>query len=268
MAAGGDPLAGIKGLAFDVFGTVVNWRYSIEEAMTQGAAGKIRSEAFTRLPAEVQARAKKLTAADWAVFAQEWRGLYGKFTRSFVPGQTPWKDIDTHHRESLLELLDKWGLTGLYTADEIEGLSKTWHFLRPWPDSSEGIHRLGTRLITTTLSNGNQSLLRDLTGHGDLGFQQIISAEDFRAYKPSPTVYLGACKRLNLEPHQVAMVAAHLGDLASAREQGLRTIYVERSKEEAWKPGDENYENARNWVDMWVREDEEGFMEVAKRLGI
>lgn len=30
------------------------------------------------------------------------------------------------------------------------------------------------------------------------------------------------------------MVAAHLGDLHAARENGLRTIYVERDREEAW----------------------------------
>ncbi|KAH8881625.1 haloacid dehalogenase [Thozetella sp. PMI_491] len=265
----GSPLSQVKALTFDVFGTVVDWRFSVEEALGREAANKIQSASFAALPSEVQGRAKSLTADDWAAFAQEWRNSYGRFTLGFQPGVTPWKDVDTHHRDSLLELLDKWGVPGLYDADEVERLSKIWHFLRPWPDSSEGIHKLGTKLVTATLSNGNQSLLKDLNQFGDLGFQRILSAEDFQAYKPNPATYLGACKALGLEPSQVAMVAAHLGDLLSARSYGLRTIYVERPREEAKNdPEVERYRADNSTIDLWVNGDEEGFVEVARRLGI
>ncbi len=266
--APGNVLSQVKGLTFDVFGTVVDWRSSVEEALKREAAGKLRSPSFAALPAEVQQRASSLGDDDWAAFAQEWRSSYGRFTRGFVPGETAWKDIDTHHYESLVELLGRWGLAGFYTPPEAEKLSKVWHSLVPWADSSEGIHRLGSGAVTATLSNGNRSLLQDLNAHGNLGFQRIISAEDFRAYKPNPKTYLGACEKLGLEPQQVAMVAAHLGDLAAARSHGLRTIYVERHREEEWQPDDERYREAKGWVDIWVTESEEGFIEVARRLGM
>jgi 2-haloacid dehalogenase len=64
------------------------------------------------------------------------------------------------------------------------------------------------------------------------------------------------------------MVAAHLKDLKGARECGLRTVYVERQGEEEWEVGSEEYEDARRWVDIWVKEEEEGFLEVARRMGI
>lgn len=258
----------LKGLTFDVFGTTVNWRPAVEKALGEQTAAKIGSETFSSLPDDLQSRAKSLTDKDWATFAEQWRDSYGRFTHGFVPGVTAWKDIDTHHRDSLVELLEQWKLAGLFSSEEVTLLSRVWHFLDPWSDTSRGIHLLNTKFATSSLSNGNQSLLRDLQAHGDLGLQVLVSAEDFREYKPSPKVYLGACERLNLPPRQVAMVAAHLGDLEAARSCGMRTIYVERPGEEEWTPGDENYEGARKWVDIWVSETEEGFVEVARRLGI
>lgn len=266
-------LRDIKALTFDVFGTCVDWRASVIEALEEAARNKLEetdseSSPASSLPADLHSRLQSLTRQDWEKFAQEWRTSYGQFTSGFVPGETEWKDIDTHHRDSLLSLLDNWQLSGVYSAEEVEQLSKIWHFLKPWADASEGIHVLGKRLVVSTLSNGNRLLLADLDKFGNLGFQRLISAEDFKAYKPNPATYLGACRMLGLEPGQVAMVAAHLGDLEAARSHGMATVYVERSQEEEWKPDKEQYQEARRWVDMWVSEGEDGFIEVARRLGL
>lgn len=269
-ATGLDALKGIKALTFDVFGTVVNWRVSVEDALSSALTTKLASSDFQSLPPGLQLRAQTLAdTADWApTFAQQWRNAYSKFTQGFQAGETAWKDIDAHHHDSLIELLDKWELSGLYTPAEISELSLVWHRLQPWPDASEGLgalHALG--LVTATLSNGNTSLLTDLNEYGALGFQKIISAEDFKAYKPDPKTYLGAVDKLGVgAPGEVAMVAAHLGDLDAARRNGLRTIYVERQKEEAWALEDERYAAAKEWVDLWIGVDQGGFVEVAKRL--
>jgi 2-haloacid dehalogenase len=150
----------------------------------------------------------------------------------------------------------------------VKYLSLVWHSLVPWPDSSQGIHLLNEKFTTSTLSNGNPSLLKDLNEHGNLGFSKLQSSADFQAYKPHPSVYKGAAKAMGLEPGEVAMVAAHLGDLKAARACGFRTIYVEREREEYWKPEQDEYRDAKNWVDMWVTKGENGLIEVAKRFGI
>lgn len=191
-----------------------------------------------------------------------------KFVRTFVPGVTEWRDIDMHHHLSLIDLLKDWKLEGLYTKDEVEELSLIWHYLDPWSDSSAGIHQLNKQFITSTLSNGNPSLLKDLNKHGNLGFKQLQSSADFKAYKPHPSVYKGAAEAIGLEPAEVAMVAAHLDDLKAARSCGFRTIYVERKQEENWKPDQEDYKDTKNLVDMWVTEQEDGFLEVARRFGL
>lgn len=73
---------------------------------------------------------------------------------------------------------------------------------------------------------------------------------------------------MGLEPGEVAMVAAHLSDLKAARGCGFKTVYVEREREEAWSLDSEEYKDAKTWVDLWMKEGEGGFLEVARRFGI
>lgn len=258
-----------KALTFDVFGTVVNWRKTVTDTLISSAAAKTSSTSVSAsLEPDVRQRLSELSNEDWGRFAQEWRNSYKKFVAGYKPNEDPWRDIDTHHRISLEQLLEGWSLKGLYDENEIEDLSKVWHFLDPWDDSSKGLHLLGDKFVTSSLSNGNRSLLEDLQQHGNLGFKTLQTSADFKAYKPYPTVYLGAAKKLGCEPHEVAMVAAHLSDLRAARGQGFRTVYVERPREEDWKIDSDEYKDAKTWVDVWVGEDEDGFVEVARRFGI
>ncbi|TLS28259.1 hypothetical protein PpBr36_01332 [Pyricularia pennisetigena] len=290
-------LHNIKALTFDVFGTTVNWRSSVESALTSALDAKINSAGFAKLPAELQARARHLQAGsagdsiaviaasaspsslptpdqlpDWpCAFAAAWRRSYGRFTRGFEPGITPWKDIDTHHRESLERLLEERKLASLFTDDEVLELSRAWHRLEPWPDSPRGLSQLASRgLVTAALSNGNQALLQDLNTYRDgLGFDRLFSAEDFGAYKPNPRTYLGAVEGLGLRPDEVAMVAAHLGDLKGAKACGLRTVYIERVGEEEWIRSEDRYEDARRWVDVWIPlgdDQQGGFVELDQQL--
>jgi 2-haloacid dehalogenase len=258
-----------KAMTFDVFGTVVNWRKTVTSTLIHTAAGKTSSSSKSaELSPEIRKRLSQIQDQDWAQFAQEWRDSYKKFVTSYNPEQDEWRDIDTHHHISLVELLKKWNLDSLYTEDEVKDLSLIWHFLDPWKDSSSGLHKLGGKFITSSLSNGNQSLLKDLNEYGHLGFQRLQSSGDFKAYKPHPDVYNGAAKAMDLKNEEVAMVATHLSDLKAARDLGFKTIYVERKGEEDWDPKEKQYEDARKWVDMWIPMEEDGFLEVARRFGI
>ncbi|KAF8851945.1 haloacid dehalogenase [Acephala macrosclerotiorum] len=248
-----------KALTFDVFGTVVDWRSTVVATLIRSAAAKTSSSSRSAsLTLETRQRLSKLKDSDWAQFAQEWRNSYKKYVSSFDPQKDEWKDIDTHHHLSLIDLLKKWKLEDLYTPDEIHELSL----------------KLGTKFITSTLSNGNQSLLKDLNNHGNLGFKLLQSSADFKAYKPHPSVYKGAAQVMGLKPSEVAMVAAHLNDLKAARGCGFRTVYVEREGEEDWEVGSGEWEDAKGWVDLWVRKDEGegdgdgGFLEVARRFEV
>lgn len=249
---------------------MVDWRTTVTSKLIKSASAKVSSSDSSSNEVgspNDRSRVLRLENQDWAEFAQEWRNSYKTFVQEFVPGETEWRDIDTHHYLSLLELLEKHDLDGIYTMEEAKEISLVWHFLDPWKDSSVGIHRLSSKFTTSTLSNGNLSLLEDLRKHGNLGFDKLQSSADFKAYKPHPTVYAGAARAMGLEPEEVAMVATHLSDLNAARGCGFQTIYIERDREEDWGRDQKEFHDAKSWVDMWVTEDENGLIEVARRFG-
>ncbi|KAK4463962.1 HAD-like domain-containing protein [Cladorrhinum samala] len=248
------PLPGVKAFTFDVFGTLVSWRDTVAAALESSISfPPPSSSSSSPTPTEL---------------ANLWRASYSTFTTTYDPSRDPWKDVDTHHHESLISLLEAHRIP-LPASPDLETLSRIWHFLPPRPDAPAGLRTLTRHYKTATLSNGNTSLLRDLAALGRLEFTQIISAEDFKAYKPNSKVYLGACEKLGgLEPKEVAMVAAHLGDLDAARKLGFRTVYLERSGEEGWGPDEERYKAAKDWVDVWVADGEGGLEEVVRRLGL
>jgi 2-haloacid dehalogenase len=208
-----DPVAAeVKVLAFDVFGTVVDWRSGIIDAAT--LIGRRRG-----------------IDADWPAFADAWRLAYGPSMDRVRRGELPWTKLDRLHRLSLDGLVGRFGLEALNEADRGE-LVHAWHRLPPWPDSAPGLVRLKRRFIIVTLSNGNLSLLTELAKAAELPWDCILSAELVRHYKPDPEAYRSVPEFFDLAANEVMMVAAHPGDLEAAAAAGLRTAYVHRPLEQ------------------------------------
>ncbi len=194
-------------LAFDVFGTVVDW--------------------YGGIAREVQALRPEVNGGE---FAMAWRAGYQPAMRRVMSGELGWTPIDDLHRLILDGILDQFGLSQLTEAQK-RRLNKAWHRLDPWPDVVAGLTRLKSRFTICTLSNGNIGLLTNMAKHGGLPWDCILSAEVFRAYKPDPAVYLGAARVFDVAPADVMLVAAHQDDLAAARACGLQTAYIERPAE-------------------------------------
>ena len=200
-----------RALAFDVFGTVVDWRSSI--------IGEL--EMFGE---------RHGLAEDWATFADDWRAGYPAAMDRVRTGDLPWLKIDELHRLILDELLDRAGIEAVPDAD-VDDLNRGWHRLDPWPDTVDGLTRLKQRFVITTLSNGNVSLLTNMAKRAGLPWDCVISAELFRHYKPDPEAYLGCADLLDVAPAELMLVAAHPSDLRAARDAGLMTAYVARPLE-------------------------------------
>ena len=204
-------LEGVKALVFDVFGTVVDWRSSVIAELEQ--LGRTRD-----------------ISRNWTEFADLWRQGYGEGTRRINEGTDAWVPVDVIHRRKLDQLLQQFEVPGM-REHEIDHLNRVWHRLNPWPDSVEGLTRLGTRYIVSTLSNGGVGLLVNMAKFGGLPWDCVLSAEIFGRYKPDPGVYAGAARLLGLAPEEVGMVAAHGHDLLGAKRVGLRTLFVSRPDE-------------------------------------
>jgi 2-haloacid dehalogenase len=201
-------LAGsVQVLAFDIFGTVVDWHGSIAREM-RALAPHVDGDAF----------------------ALAWRAGYRPAMARVASGELGWTRIDDLHRMILDGLLPQFGLEHLDEGQR-QHLNRAWHRLDPWPDSVQGLTRLKRRYTLSTLSNGNLGLLTNMAKRAGLPWDCILSAEVFRAYKPDPATYLGVARVFDLQPSQVMLVAAHHDDLAGARACGLRTAYIERPDE-------------------------------------
>lgn len=204
-------LSRVRALTFDVFGTTVDWRTGV------AAEGR-------RLGAE------RGVEADWARVADAWRALYVPYMDRVRRKELPWTNFDRLHRLSLDQVLEQLGIEGFDGAAR-EELTQSWARLPAWPDAAAGLDRLGRRFTVSTLSNGNRAQQEALMRFTGLPFHRLLSAEDFRHYKPDREVYLGAVTTLGLEPDQVMMVAAHKSDLRAAQSFGLRAAFVERPLE-------------------------------------
>ena len=231
----------VRALTFDVFGTTVDWRSGISaEARRLGAARGIE--------------------ADWDHLADAWRALYMPYMDRVRRGELPWTNFDRLHRLSLEQVLRELGIDGFDGASR-EELTAAWERLPAWPDAAPGLEALGKRFTVATLSNGNRSQQQALMRFTGLPFQRLMSAEDFRHYKPDPEVYLGAVAALGLQPREVMMVASHKSDLRAAQAAGLRAAFVERPTEKG--PGG----GADTLPDEQADVQATGFLDLADQLG-
>jgi 2-haloacid dehalogenase len=228
-------MSNIKVLAFDVFGTVVDWHSSIAREVL-GINPQIDADAF----------------------ALAWRAGYMPAMRRVTSGELGWTLIDDLHRIILDDILETFGMKDLSEAQR-QQLNMAWHRLDAWPDVVAGLTRLKSKYTICTLSNGNIGLLTNMAKRAGLPWDCVLSAEVFKAYKPDSATYLGVTKIFAIEPEQVMLVAAHQDDLAAARACGLQTAYIERPFEfgknhpKDVSPNEANTFHAVNFLELAVQ---------------
>lgn len=100
------------------------------------------------------------------------------------------------------------------------------------PDAVESLEALrhnGFRLATLTNSPPNPDGATALENSGLAEFfEQRLSVDACRAFKPSPAVYRYACEMLDVEPPECMMVAAHVWDTLGAQNIGFSSALIMR----------------------------------------
>lgn len=201
----------VEVVLFDVFGTVVDWRASLQRWLQRfGRETKLQ--------------------ADWSALVDDWRAAYEPSMARVRQGKRPYATLDVLHAESLDSLLAGYGLTSVLESDRRE-MARAWRWLDPWPDTVPGLARLKRNYVIGALSNGGLGLLVDMARFAGLPWDVVLSADLFKHYKPDPTVYLGAAELLARPTSELMLVAAHNYDLAAARSHGYRTAFVARPTE-------------------------------------
>ena len=201
-------LTGIKALAFDTGGTVLDWHSGIRAAL---------AETGQRHGVE----------RDWAAIANAYRR---RALRGMTNQESPGFNIDDVHGAVLDELAGEHGLT-MFSDTDRASIARRWHSLDAWPDFPDALTRLRRRHVVVSFTILSVSLIIDTARRNQLSWDAVISCEMLDVYKPLPKAYQRAAALLQLEPREILMVACHNFDLDAARGVGYRTCFVQRPDE-------------------------------------
>lgn len=115
------------------------------------------------------------------------------------------------------------------TRDEIVATMRRLPPHEEVPEALARLHSAGFRLAALTNSPG--TVVRAQLEHARLTelFDQVLSVEEVRRFKPAPEPYLMAAERLAVPPAGMRMVAAHDWDVWGAMRVGCAAAYVARS---------------------------------------
>jgi 2-haloacid dehalogenase len=208
-------LSGVKALAFDTGGTILDWHSGVRNALAQ--AGERRG-----------------VAKDWAALANDYRRRsLQAMLNAGADGTPPDYNIDDVHRQQLEALAAAHGLGG-FTADDREAIWRVWHELDCWPGFVDALARLRRKYVCASFTILSTSLIVDVARRNGFSWDAVISCEMIGTYKVHPRAYRTAARWLALKPDEIVMVACHNFDLDAARAEGFRTAFVRRPEE--WGP--------------------------------
>jgi 2-haloalkanoic acid dehalogenase type II len=187
------PIAPPSLLTFDIFGTVLDWRRGLREAVER-EGGILDDDAFDRV-VDAQGRAES-----------------GPFRR--------YADIVAGSLEDVLALPPE-------AAARIGHEAGAWP---PYPDAADALRRLLRAAPCAAMTNSDfEHGVQAQRGLG-LALTHWICAEEARVYKPSPDLWRYVAERLGVAfgPSWWHVSAYGDYDLVTARALGLTCVFVER----------------------------------------
>lgn len=111
-------------------------------------------------------------------------------------------------------------------------LIEQYNDLERFPDVQPGLERLknaGHQMVI--FSNGSPSMLEPLMEAAGLRayFDEYISVDEVRAFKPSPKTYRRVAERLERPINEIRLVSSNPFDDIGAEAAGMRAAWVDRS---------------------------------------
>jgi 2-haloacid dehalogenase len=194
--------AGFEILTFDCYGTLIDWESGILPVLRSLLA----------------AHSKK---ADDATLLR----LYGDFEQSAESG--PYQT----YREVLASVVRQFGKEFGFTPsrDEEASLSDSLPNWQPWPDTVAALRQLKTRYRLAILSNIDDDLFAATRPKLGVEFNEVITAQQAQAYKPSLQLFQLALQRIQARPQGVLHVGQSIyHDVLPAQKLGLATVWVNR----------------------------------------
>ena len=169
----------VKGLFFDVGGTVFDWKNTARENIQELADTNSQS-------------------IDGEAFAYDWRQEMFKIHTQVRQGNLPWMNVDGMHLRSLDNLTEKYPL--LSTIDRMSLVKSTWHHLNAFAGAPEAIDRLRTKYTVVVLTILSWESIVNSSKTARVQWDGILSCEFLGYYKPSLQAYKKGVSLLGLQP--------------------------------------------------------------------
>jgi 2-haloacid dehalogenase len=198
-------------IAFDVYGTLVD-------------------------PLAIADHLKSLIGARATHFAELWRTkqLEYSFRRGLMRAYKPFSVCT---RDSLLYTESALGI--VLTEESRTMLIEHYKNLPAFRDAASGLASIkssGYRLAA--FSNGEAEAIRRVLENAQLlaFFEDVVSADEMRTFKPDPAIYLHAVTRLGQTAATTWLVSSNPFDVIGAKTAGLRTAWVKRDPKIVFDP--------------------------------
>ncbi|MDR5865527.1 haloacid dehalogenase type II [Halomonas koreensis] len=200
-------------LAFDVYGTLID-THGVVAALDEHLAPPLEAAEFSR-----RWRDKQLEYS----FR---RGLMGDYV-----------DFARCTREAL-EYTDRALQAGLseVAKDQLMG---AYARLPAFPEVASAVSRLADAGHScVAFSNGSQEAVTRLLAGAAIRdrFEDIVSVDEIKRFKPDPAVYFHLRRRLDVEPADTWLISSNPFDVLGARHAGLHAAWVRRSPEAPFDP--------------------------------
>jgi 2-haloacid dehalogenase len=189
-------------LTFDCYGTLINWEDGILRCLHRILAAHGKD-------------------TDDATILQ----LYGDFEVLAEQGEY------RSYREVLQSVVRQFGeqLGFAPSDDEAKSLPESLKDWKPWPDTVAALRELHNRFRLAIISNVDDDLFAATLPQLRVQFDQIITAQQAGAYKPSRKVFELALRRTGVDPDRVLHVGQSVyHDVLPAQSLGMATVWVNR----------------------------------------
>ena len=193
----------IKAIIFDAYGTLFDVNSAAEKC-------------------------KNKIGEKWEPFANYWRTTQLEYTwlRSLMGRhQDFWKVTE--------QSLDKSMKVFRINVSMKNELLDLYKVLSTFPEVEETLKKLKEKKYKLIiLSNGTPSLLKELVSSNNLEsiFDDVLSIEEVKIYKPHPNVYNIPIKIYQIEKNQFAYLSSNTWDVSAAGNFGFNAIWVNRNK--------------------------------------
>ena len=195
-----------KAITFDCYGTLIDWESGIQQFFAERLA------------------AHDIEGMDVRELQHKWEEI------QFVYIQEQYRPYREVLRETMRMTLDTSQIP--YAEQDLDEFANTMGRWQPFPDTKQAILELEKLTKTVLITNSDDDIIAESERTIGVKFDDIITAEQAGAYKPSHKGFILARERLGLPVSDIW----HAGfgfkyDIVPATELGYTTVWVNRQGE-------------------------------------